>query len=72
LAKPSTATPNRELKTMSSNYKNWIRRGAMVLTIYALGIMEAYYLPRYGIEWMLGAIGVTVFLAGYWVRTNWD
>lgn len=44
----------------------------MVLTIYALGIMEAYYLPRYGIEWMLGAIGVTVFLAGYWVRTNWD
>jgi len=43
-----------------------------MLMISALGLVEAHYLPRYGIEWMLGAIAGTVFLAGYWVRENWD
>ena len=57
---------------MPHNYKNRIRRGAMILTIYALGLLEAYYLPRYVIEWMLGVIAATVFLAGYWIRLNWD
>lgn len=34
-----------------------------MLMISALGLVEAHYLPRYGIEWMLGAIAGTVFLA---------
>lgn len=44
----------------------------MVLMIYVLGLFEGYYLPRYGIEWMLGIMGGTAFLAGYWIRTSWD
>jgi hypothetical protein len=44
----------------------------MVFLLYGIGILEAYYLPRYGIEWMLGAIGVTVLLAGFWMRRYWN
>jgi uncharacterized membrane protein YccC len=44
----------------------------MVLTIYVVGLLEGYYLPPYGIEWMLGVMGGTAFLAGYWIRTGWD
>jgi len=44
----------------------------MVVAICALGLLEGYYLPRYGIEWMLAAMGATAFLGGYWIRTNWD
>jgi len=50
----------------------WLKRSVAILTLYAIGILEGYYLPRYGIEWMLGAIAVTAFLAGYWMRTHWD
>jgi hypothetical protein len=44
----------------------------MVFSLYGIGILEAYYLPRYGIEWMLGAIGVTALLAGFWMRRYWN
>ena len=56
----------------NTNWSRWIRRMGMILTIYALGILEAYYLPRHGLEWMLGAMAATVFLAGYWIRISWD
>lgn len=49
-----------------------ISRCAMMLMICAVGLLEGHYLPRYGIEWMLGAIAGTVFLVGYWVRMRWD
>jgi hypothetical protein len=45
----------------------------VILYLYAVGILEAYYLlPRFGngLEGMLGAVTVTAFLAGYWVRTR--
>jgi hypothetical protein len=44
----------------------------MILVIYGIGLLEGHYLPRYGIEWMLAAMAATAFLAGYWIRTNWD
>ena len=56
----------------ATNWRQWIRRTAMLLTIGAVGLLEAYSLPRYGIEWMLAAIAGTVFLAGYWIRISWD
>jgi len=53
-------------------WRSRIRRIFMVFLLYGIGILEAYYLPRYGIEWMLGAIGVTVLLAGFWMRRYWN
>ena len=50
----------------------WLRRIFMIVTLYGIGILEGYYLPRYGIEWMLGATGATAFLAGFWLRTRWE
>ncbi len=44
----------------------------VILVLYGIGISEGYYLPRYGLEWMLGAIGLTAFVAGYWIRAHWD
>ena len=44
----------------------------VVLILYGIGISEGYYLPRYGLEWMFGAMGVAAFLAGYWIRAHWD
>ena len=50
----------------------WLRRIFMIVTLYSIGILEGYYLPRYSIEWMLGAMGATAFLAGFWLRTRWE
>jgi len=50
----------------------WLRQGFIISIIYSIGIAELYYLPRYGIEYFLGAIGGTVFMAGSWMRTHWD
>ena len=44
----------------------------MILSLYAVGLLEAYFLPKYGIEWMLIAIGTTAVLAGFWIRARWD
>ena len=49
-----------------------LRHSCIITTLYGIGLLEAYYLPRYGIEYFLGAIGVTVFSAGLWMRKNWD
>ena len=61
---------NRE----SMNALRWFRRGLFIITLYSIGLSEAYYLPRYGygIEWLLGALGATAFLAGFWMRTHQD
>ena len=29
-----------------------IRRISIISTLYAIGLVEAYYLPRYGIQWL--------------------
>jgi hypothetical protein len=50
----------------------WLRQGFIISIIYSIGVAELYYLPRYGIEYFLCAIGGTVFLAGSWMRTHWD
>jgi hypothetical protein len=50
----------------------WIKRCSMILMLYGVGLAEAHYLPRYGIEWLLMAIAVTAFLAGFWIRAHWD
>jgi len=49
----------------------WLRRTFAIMTLYAIGLAEAYYLPRYGIEIFLVSIAVTVFVAGLWLRTRW-
>jgi hypothetical protein len=54
------------------NFFKWLKRGFMILALYGVGLLEGHYLPRYGIEWLLAAIGATAFLAGYWIRAHWD
>ena len=49
-----------------------IRHSFIITSLYGIGVLEAFYLPRYGLEWFLGAIGLTVFSAGLWMRKNWD
>ncbi|HEY6998717.1 MAG TPA: hypothetical protein VH851_12360 [Candidatus Binatia bacterium] len=50
----------------------WLRRALFIITLYSIGLLEAYYLPRYGIEWFLCALGATAFLAGFWLRAHRD
>jgi hypothetical protein len=50
----------------------WFRRVLVILVLYGIALFEGYYLPRYGIQWMLAGIGATAFLAGLWLRTYWD
>ena len=56
------------------NSLRWFRRSLFIITLYSIGLTEAYYLPRYGygIEWLLGALGATAFLAGFWMRAHRD
>jgi hypothetical protein len=57
---------------MGMKWKRRIRHTLIILMLYGIALVEAYYLPRYGIEWMLAAIGATALLAGFWMRKNWD
>jgi hypothetical protein len=51
----------------------WFRRGLFLVALYGIGLWEVFYVaPRYGIEWLLGALGVTAALAGIWMRAYWD
>jgi hypothetical protein len=53
----------------------WLRalkRTTVIMVLYGIGIAEVYYLPRYGLQWMFIALGLTAFLAGFWVREHWD
>ena len=59
------------LEKFHMKWRNRIRRSTIILTVYAIGLVEAYYLPRYGIEWLLAGIGATVLLAGFWFRSHW-
>ena len=54
------------------NMKWSLRRIVVILVLYGIGIAEVYYLPRYGMEWVLGALALTAFLAGNWIRHNWN
>jgi len=49
-----------------------LRHIFIILVLFGIGLAELYYLPRYGIEYFLCAIGATVFTAGLWMRTHWD
>jgi hypothetical protein len=49
-----------------------IRRISIISTLYAIGLVEAYYLPRYGIQWLLGGLLATVLLASFWIRSRWN
>jgi len=49
-----------------------IRRITIISTLYALGLVEAYYLPRYGIQWLLAGVLATVLLASSWIRSRWN
>lgn len=49
-----------------------IRRISIISTLYAIGLAEAYYLPRYGIQWLLAGVLATVLLASYWIRSRWN
>ena len=53
-------------------WRDRIRHIAIIATLYGIGLTEAYYLPRYGIQWLLGAILATVFIAAFWIRSHWD
>jgi hypothetical protein len=53
-------------------WTKWLRHGFVILTLYSMALLEGYYLPRYGIEWMLAALAATAFLAGFWIRAHWD
>ncbi len=50
----------------------WMRHSFIIMVLYAIGIAELHYLPKYGIEYFLMGIGATVFMAGYWIRTHWE
>jgi hypothetical protein len=50
----------------------WFRRGFFLVAIYAIGILESIYVPRYGLEWLLAALGATAVLAALWMRAYWD
>ncbi len=49
-----------------------IRHTSMISTLYGIGLAESYFLPRYGIEWLLGAIVATVLFASFWIRARWE
>lgn len=49
-----------------------VRHASIIVSLYGIGILEGVYLPRYGIEWMLGGIGATALLSGFWLRKHWD
>ncbi len=49
-----------------------IRRTSIISTLYGIGLIEAYYLPRYGIQWLLAGILATVLLASFWIRSRWN
>jgi len=53
-------------------WRDRIRRTSIILALYGIGLAEAYYLPRYGIEWLLGGIAATVMLASFWIRLYCD
>jgi len=56
---------------LNMNWSRVVRRIFVILVVYGIAIAELYYLPRYGVEWLLGGLALTAFLAGNWIRANW-
>lgn len=50
----------------------WLRQSFIMMSLFSIGVAELYYLPKYGIEYFLGGIGATVFMAGNWMRAHWE
>jgi hypothetical protein len=48
------------------------RRGLFLVILYGVGFLEVHYLERFGLPWLLTALGATAFLAGFWMRRHWD
>jgi hypothetical protein len=48
-------------------WRNAFRRVLMILAIFAVGLAEAHFLPRYGysIEWVLAGLAITAVLASF-------
>ncbi|HEY7221464.1 MAG TPA: hypothetical protein VH985_24045 [Candidatus Binatia bacterium] len=59
-------------KILKVKWRDRIRRTSIVSTLYGIGFIEAYYLPRYGIQWLLAGILATVLLASFWIRSRWN
>lgn len=55
-----------------AKWRDRIRRASMISTLYGVGLVEAYYLPRYGVHYLLAGILATVLLATFWIRSRWD
>lgn len=55
-----------------AKWRSRIRRISIISTLYGIGLAEVYYLPRYGVEWLLGAVTATVLLASFWIRSCWE
>jgi len=53
-------------------WRRRIRHTSIISTLYGIGLAEIYFLPRYGIEWLLGAVMATALLASFWIRARWD
>ena len=72
---PNDNQTRRRLMTQKISKVNWrdrIRRTYILSALYGVGLFEAYYLPRYGIQWLLGGILATVLLASFWIRSRWN
>jgi hypothetical protein len=53
-------------------WRDRVRRAFIISTLYGAGLIEAYYLPRYGIQWLLAGILATAFLSSFWIRSRWN
>ena len=62
----------KHLMNQTIKLRDRIRRISIISTLYAIGLVEAYYLPRYGIQWLLAALLATVLLASFWIRSRWN
>src|SRR5262245_42416591 len=61
------------LKYMPMKLAIAFRRVMIILALYSIALLEAHFLPRFGysLEWLLGALALTAFVGGCWIRTHW-
>jgi hypothetical protein len=63
---------SQKLMKQTVKLRDRVRRISIISTLYAIGLVEAYYLPRYGIQWLLAGLMATVLLASFWIRSRWN
>jgi hypothetical protein len=63
---------SQKLMKQTIKLRDRVRRISIISTLYAIGLVEAYYLPRYGIQWLLAGLMATVLLASFWIRSRWN